>query len=49
MKRGIEELFDLFNEIDLTFKDFEDKNFTRIKQLNYLIENKLIDKNLNWN
>ena len=49
MKSGIEELYDLFNEINLTFKDFQDKNYTRIKQLNYLIENKLIDENLNWN
>ncbi len=49
VKKGIEELYDLFNEINLTFKDFEDKNFTRLKQLKYLIKNRLIDDNLYWN
>ncbi len=49
LKKGIKELYELFNEIDLSFKEFEDKNFTRIKQLNYLIENKLINDNLYWN
>ena len=29
-------------------EEFEDKNFTRIKQLKYLLENKIIDENLYW-
>ncbi|KKM66372.1 hypothetical protein LCGC14_1481860 [marine sediment metagenome] len=49
LKKGIEEIYNLFNEINLNFEDFEDKNFTRLKQLKYLIENKFINDNLYWN
>jgi len=48
LKKGIKELFDLFEEINLTYEMFENKNFTRIKQLKFLIENELIDEHLNW-
>ena len=49
LKKGIEELYDMFKKINLNFKEFEDKNYTRLKQLKYLLENKLIDANLYWN
>ncbi len=48
LKKGIKELYDLFEEINLDFDTFQYRNFTRVKQLKYLIENKLIDDNLHW-
>lgn len=48
LKKGIKELLKLFKEINLTIDIFQDKNFTRIKQLKYLREHKLIDENLIW-
>ncbi len=48
LKKGIKELKDIFEVINLDFEIFQDKNFTRLKQLNYLIETQLIDKNLYW-
>ncbi len=48
LKKGIKELYDLFEEINLDFDTFQYRNYTRIKQLKYLIENKLIDDNLHW-
>lgn len=48
LKKGIKELYNLFEEINLDFDTFQYRNYTRIKQLKYLIENKLIDDNLHW-
>ena len=48
LKKGVKELIDTFEEINLDYEIFQDKNFTRLKQLNYLIETQLIDKNLYW-
>jgi len=49
LKKGVKELYDVFNEVNLSFKDFQDKNFTRLNQLKYLIEENLINKDLEWN
>ena len=49
LKKGVKELKDTFEEINLDFEIFQNKNFTRLKQLNHLIETHLIDKNLYWN
>lgn len=48
LKKGIEELLNKFEKIKLSYEDFQDKNFTRLKQLKYLLNNKYIDENLCW-
>ena len=48
LKKGINELLDFFEKINLKYEQFQDKNFTRIKQLKYLLENQLINVNLEW-
>ena len=48
LKKGIKELFDIFEKIKLNFKTFEEKNFTRVKQLKYIIKNKYVNENLFW-
>jgi len=48
LKKGINELYKTFQDIHLTFEDFQDKNFTRLKQLKYLLENNIVDEDLHW-
>ncbi|MFX1298781.1 MAG: NAD-dependent epimerase/dehydratase family protein, partial [Promethearchaeota archaeon] len=48
LKKGIKELYERFNDINLTYENFQNKNFTRIKQLKFLINNNMIDENLYW-
>ncbi|MFX0140375.1 MAG: NAD-dependent dehydratase, partial [Candidatus Hodarchaeota archaeon] len=48
LKKGIRELLDFFEKIKLKYEQFQDKNFTRIRQLKYLLENRLINVNLEW-
>ena len=48
LNKGIIELFKVFKKVNLTYDTFQSKTFTRLKQLKYLLENKLIDKNLFW-
>jgi len=48
LKKGIIELFKIFEKVNLTYDMFQNKKFTRLKQLKYLLENKLIDENLFW-
>ena len=48
LKKGINELRDTFENIDLSLELFQDKNFTRLEQLKFLIDKQLIDKNLFW-
>jgi len=48
LRKGVEEIYQIFEKINLTLEDFQNKNFTRINQLKYLINNKIIDKNLIW-
>ncbi|NES17546.1 MAG: SDR family oxidoreductase [Symploca sp. SIO3E6] len=47
-QRGAKQLFDLFNQIDMTPDTFESRGFTRLKQLEYLIRTQQIDKNFFW-
>jgi len=49
LKKGIKELYGKFEEISLNEEMFQNKNFTRIKQLKYLLENRYIDDHLYWN
>ena len=47
-QRGAQQLFDLFNQIDMTQDTFESRGFTRLKQLEYLIRTQQIDKDFFW-
>lgn len=45
---GAEQLFKLFQKIDLTSETFLSRGFTRLKQLEYLIRTQQIDKDFFW-
>lgn len=47
-ERGAEQLFNLFQQIDLTAEDFLSRGFTRLKQLEYLIRTQQIDRDFFW-
>ena len=47
-ERGAEQLFNLFQQIDLTSEDFSSRGFTRLKQLEYLIRTQQIDRDFFW-
>lgn len=46
---GAQQLYDLFNQIDMTQEMFQFRGFTRLKQLEYLIRTQQIDENFFWN
>lgn len=48
LKKGVKELIETFDNIKLNYDIFQNKNFTRLNQLKYLIENDFIDNNLFW-
>jgi nucleoside-diphosphate-sugar epimerase len=45
---GAQQLFNLFNQIDMTEDTFLFRGFTRLKQLEYLIRTEQIDKDFFW-
>ncbi|MEM9922458.1 MAG: SDR family oxidoreductase [Cyanobacteria bacterium P01_D01_bin.50] len=45
---GAKQLFDVFNQIDMTEDVFFSRDFTRLKQLEYLIRTQQIDKDFFW-
>lgn len=45
---GAQQLRDLFTKINLSPEMFNSRSFTRIKQLEYLVNNKLIDDKFYW-
>jgi len=47
-RRGAKQLSDLFKRIDMTKEVFEDRTFTRLKQLEYLIQTQQIDSHFFW-
>jgi nucleoside-diphosphate-sugar epimerase len=47
-RRGAEQLYKLFQQIDMTKEVFEARGFTRLKQLEYLIRTQQIDKDFFW-
>lgn len=47
-RRGAQQLFELFSNIDLTQETFLFRGFTRLKQLEYLIRTGQIDQNFFW-
>ncbi|MBD2001155.1 SDR family oxidoreductase [Leptolyngbya sp. FACHB-541] len=47
-RRGAQQLFDLFSQIDMDKDVFQSRGFTRLKQLEYLIRTQQIDKDFFW-
>jgi len=47
-RRGAEQLYKVFSQIDMTQPEFESRGFTRLKQLEYLIRTQQIDKDFFW-
>lgn len=47
-RRGAQQLYQVFSQIDMTKDDFESRGFTRLKQLEYLIRTQQIDKDFFW-
>lgn len=47
-RRGAQQLFKIFAQIDLTPNEFEHRGFTRLKQLEYLIRTQQIDQDFFW-
>ncbi len=47
-RSGAKQLFDVFNQIDMTEEIFFSRGFTRLKQLEYLIRTQQIDKDFFW-
>jgi nucleoside-diphosphate-sugar epimerase len=48
-RRGAQQLFDVFKQIDLTGETFLFRGFTRLKQLEHLIRTQQIDQKFFWN
>lgn len=46
--RGAEQLYNVFKQIDMTSEIFEFRGFTRLKQLEYLLQTQQINKNFFW-
>ncbi|MBD1860389.1 MULTISPECIES: NAD(P)-dependent oxidoreductase [Trichocoleus] len=47
-RRGAQQLFDLFNQIDMDEATFLSRGFTRLKQLEYLLRTQQIDQDFFW-
>ncbi|MUH01283.1 NAD-dependent epimerase/dehydratase family protein [Scytonema sp. UIC 10036] len=47
-KRGAQQLYDVFSQIDMSEETFTSRGFTRLKQLEYLIRTQQIDKDFFW-
>jgi len=48
VRRGIEQLYNEYKAIGLTFEEFEGPKYKRIAHVKQLIEEGLLDKNLRW-
>jgi nucleoside-diphosphate-sugar epimerase len=46
--KGVKELFETFEQINLSKEDFEDEYFTTLKRMKALLERNEIDENLRW-
>lgn len=46
LSKGVEEIYEIYNSIKLTENTFNDKYFTRLKQIKYLQKNLIIDDDL---
>lgn len=48
-QQGAQQLFDIFQQIDMSSEMFEFRGFTRLKQLEYLLRTQQIDSHFFWN
>ena len=48
IEKGMEVMFEKFKEIDLHANDFKDPQYYRLKSMEKLYNNKLIDDRFNW-
>jgi nucleoside-diphosphate-sugar epimerase len=48
VEKGARQFYQLFQQIDMTPEVFNHRGFTRLKQLEYLIRTKQIDKDFFW-
>ena len=48
LDKGLSDLKEIYEFIDLQNEDFYNKLYTRLKQINYLIDKNLINKELRW-
>jgi len=48
IKRGAQQLYEIFEQIDLTEADFGNRSFTRLQQLEWLLRTKQIDDRFFW-
>lgn len=48
-RRGSQQLYNVFKQIDMTSEMFEFRGFTRLKQLEYLLGTQQIDRDFFWN
>ena len=49
LKKGIEQLFEYYQRYNMNSEKFDGRYFNRLKQINYLHKNNLLDHNLFWN
>jgi nucleoside-diphosphate-sugar epimerase len=47
-RRGVQQLFNLFKQIDMQTEGFQHRAFTRLKELEYLIRTQQIDEHFFW-
>lgn len=47
-RRGAQQLHDVFQQVQMTSAIFNDRNFTRLKQLEYLLRTQQIDRSFFW-
>lgn len=47
-RRGAEQLHDIFRQVEMTPAMFNDRSFTRLKQLQYLLQTQQIDQKFFW-
>jgi len=48
LKKGIEQIIGYYKKYNMSTDKFNERFFVRLKQINYLIKNKLIDSKLYW-
>jgi hypothetical protein len=48
VRTGAAELYDAYKRAGLTYADFTDKKFTRLKWLHYLLDSGRLDGSLRW-
>ena len=47
-RRGVEQLYEIYQRVDLTLEDFEGARFMRIAQIRKLVSDGLLDQDLRW-